>query len=59
MFAVWALELTLSPVWLTYFRYGPAEWLWRTLTYWKFQPMRVHPEQPLLTRASSEAIQVA
>lgn len=26
--------------WLQYFRFGPAEWLWRSLTYGKFQPMR-------------------
>lgn len=38
--AVWALQLVISPLWLKYFRYGPAEWLWRTLTYWKLQPMR-------------------
>jgi uncharacterized protein len=30
---VWLLQLTISPVWLHYFRFGPAEWVWRTLTY--------------------------
>jgi uncharacterized protein len=38
---VWAIQLLVSPVWLRYFQYGPAEWLWRSLTYLKFQPMRV------------------
>jgi len=38
--AVLALQLWLSPVWLRHFRFGPAEWLWRTLTYWRRQPMR-------------------
>jgi uncharacterized protein len=38
--AIWALQLWLSPIWLKYFRFGPAEWLWRTLTYGKAQPMR-------------------
>ena len=38
--AVWTLQLLLSPIWLRYFRFGPAEWLWRSLTYWKVQPMR-------------------
>jgi uncharacterized protein len=38
--AIWALQLWLSPIWLRYFRFGPAEWLWRTLTYGKAQPMR-------------------
>jgi uncharacterized protein len=38
--AVWALELIWSPLWLARFRFGPAEWVWRSLTYWKRQPMR-------------------
>lgn len=38
--AVWALELIWSPLWLARFRFGPAEWVWRSLTYWKWQPMR-------------------
>jgi uncharacterized protein len=29
-----------SPLWLKYFRFGPVEWLWRSLTYLKFQPLR-------------------
>ena len=37
---VWAFQLIVSPIWLRHFRFGPAEWLWRTLTYWKLQPMR-------------------
>jgi uncharacterized protein len=37
---IWALQLLISPLWLEYFRFGPAEWLWRSLTYGKFQPMR-------------------
>lgn len=39
--AIWAIQLTISPLWLRYFRFGPAEWLWRSLTYGKRQPMRV------------------
>ena len=38
---IWALQLWLSPIWLSHFRFGPLEWLWRSLTYWKLQPMRV------------------
>jgi uncharacterized protein len=37
---VWILQLVISPIWLRKFRFGPAEWLWRSLTYWKIQPMR-------------------
>ncbi|MBN1311821.1 MAG: DUF418 domain-containing protein [Anaerolineae bacterium] len=38
---VWAFQLIASPLWLRYFRFGPAEWAWRSLTYWKPQPFRV------------------
>jgi uncharacterized protein len=38
--AVITLQLGLSPWWLARFRFGPAEWLWRSLTYWKRQPFR-------------------
>ena len=37
---VWLFNLTLSPIWLRYFQFGPVEWVWRSLTYWKRQPMR-------------------
>ena len=36
----WALMLTLSRLWLKAFRYGPLEWLWRCLTYWRLFPIR-------------------
>lgn len=35
-----ALQVAFSHWWLARFRYGPAEWLWRSLTYWERQPMR-------------------
>lgn len=35
-----ALQILLSHWWMARFRFGPAEWLWRTLTYAKRQPMR-------------------
>lgn len=38
--AVWAIEIIWSHIWLRYFRFGPLEWLWRSLTYWKKQPMK-------------------
>ena len=37
--AVWVLQLIWSPLWLRYFRFGPFEWLWRTLTYFRPQPV--------------------
>jgi uncharacterized protein len=39
---VWLLQLIISPIWLRYFHYGPLEWLWRSLTYWKKQPFKKH-----------------
>ena len=37
---VWVLQLILSPWWLNRFRYGPLEWLWRSLTYGRMEPFR-------------------
>ena len=41
VFVVWAAQAVFSVVWIRRFRFGPAEWLWRTLTYLKPQPMRL------------------
>jgi uncharacterized protein len=38
--AVWVVNLVWSPIWLKYYRFGPLEWCWRSLTYWRRQPMR-------------------
>jgi uncharacterized protein len=38
---VWAAILIISPIWLRHFRFGPLEWVWRSLTYWKKQPFRI------------------
>ena len=43
---VWALELLWSKPWLDRFAFGPTEWLWRSLTYRKFQPLR-HEAEPV------------
>lgn len=40
VFGIWLFQLIISPIWLRYFKFGPAEWLWRTLSYLKIQPMR-------------------
>ncbi|WP_163995684.1 DUF418 domain-containing protein [Pyxidicoccus caerfyrddinensis] len=42
--AIFALQVGFSHVWLSRFRFGPAEWLWRSLTYGEAQPMRLAPE---------------
>jgi uncharacterized protein len=38
--ALFAAQIVFSALWLRAFRYGPLEWLWRSLTYGKFQPIR-------------------
>ncbi|MGO9931869.1 MAG: DUF418 domain-containing protein [Steroidobacteraceae bacterium] len=40
VFLVWLVILIVSPYWLRRFRFGPLEWAWRSLTYWKKQPFR-------------------
>jgi uncharacterized protein len=38
---IFTWQIPLSRWWLSRFRFGPVEWLWRTLTYGKIQPMKV------------------
>ncbi|MCX7791029.1 MAG: DUF418 domain-containing protein, partial [Chloroflexaceae bacterium] len=40
---IFLAQIPLSHWWMARFRYGPAEWLWRTLTYLRPQPMRQAP----------------
>ena len=40
VFAGWALMLGWSGPWLARFRHGPLEWLWRSATWGRWQPMR-------------------
>jgi uncharacterized protein len=43
--AVFTAQVIVSPLWLRRFRFGPVEWVWRSLTYWRPQPMRL-PRAP-------------
>lgn len=40
VFSIWIFQLIISPIWLKYFHYGPAEWLWRRLSYLQKPPFR-------------------
>ena len=40
VFGIWILQLIYSVAWLKKYRFGPAEWLWRSLTYRKRQPLK-------------------
>ena len=43
---VWAVQLVVSPLWQQRYRFGPAEWAWRSLTY---------GERPVLRRTADAA----
>ena len=36
---IYLIQIPISHWWMKRFRYGPAEWLWRSMTYLKLQPM--------------------
>ena len=40
VFAIWAVQIVISPIWLKHFHFGPVEWLWRYLTYGSPPPFR-------------------
>jgi uncharacterized protein len=37
---VFILQVLYSNIWFRYFQYGPLEWIWRMLTYWKWLKIR-------------------
>jgi uncharacterized protein len=39
-FLVFGLQIIFSKWWLNNFQYGPVEWLWRSMTFLKIQPMK-------------------
>ncbi len=40
VFSIWIFQLIISPLWLIYFHYGPAERPWRRLSYLQTPPFR-------------------
>jgi uncharacterized protein len=44
---IWMVQLALSPWWLKRYSFGPAEWLWRSLTYGSMQKWRIKDEASL------------
>ena len=40
VFAIYVFQMILSRLWLKYYYYGPAEWIWRNFTYFKKQSFR-------------------
>lgn len=45
MAAAAPLLWAFSTLWLRFFRFGPLEWVWRTVTWWKPQPLRRSPHR--------------
>ncbi len=41
VFAVWVFQFFFSIWWLRRYRFGPAEWLWRSLTYREKQALKL------------------
>lgn len=37
---VFIVQIFMCRIWLNYFIYGPVEWLWRSLTFFKWYPMK-------------------
>lgn len=43
VFAIYSVQMLISAWWIKRFQFGPAEWVWRSLTYLRPQPMRRQP----------------
>lgn len=46
---IWVVLLVVCPLWLRAFRFGPVEWLWRSLSYGRRQPMLRREREPAAT----------
>ena len=42
VFILYFLQIAVSNIWLKNFTYGPLEWVWRCITYWKALPIRIN-----------------
>jgi uncharacterized protein len=49
--AGYAAQIGFARAWLSRFRFGPAEWLWRSLTYWERQPFKLSLPAPVRVQA--------
>jgi uncharacterized protein len=51
--ALFSIQVPLSVWWLKHYQFGPVEWVWRSLTYGKLQPMR--RSNPAMSVMAAEA----
>lgn len=49
---LFGIEVALSRAWLSRFRFGPLEWLWRSITYARWQPLRRQGADSLVPAAA-------
>lgn len=54
--ALFAAQMVFSVWWLGRYRYGPAEWLWRSLAYGRRLPLRTVPAPELVTASMPPAL---
>lgn len=40
VFSIYTLQIIISKIWLSYFKFGPLEWLWRCISYMKILSIR-------------------
>jgi len=52
---VWAVQLITSTWWMRHFAFGPAEWLWRSIAYGRWTPIRRASSDPPATAAGPDA----
>ena len=52
--AFYSLQIAWSQWWLARFKFGPAEWLWRSMTYGTWQPFRLQSPPPTSTSIQTE-----
>jgi uncharacterized protein len=45
---VYAVQILFGRWWLSRWAFGPMEWVWRSLTYGKLQPMALPARRPEL-----------
>ncbi len=46
---LYAAQIAMARWWLSQFNYGPVEWLWRSLTFLKWQPLKKAASNELTT----------
>ena len=42
--SIWVFQAVFSIWWLSKYRFGPLEWVWRTMTYGKLSPNKLTPQ---------------